>query len=139
MLALVLQLPGNRHDVHGLHALLRTEFRGVLFGDNAYTPGAKLFPQLKARAIQVVAQTRKDARYPLPPATRKFVHAKRCRVERRIGLFCRQLHADRTFNRSAQHYIARRCCKALSHNLVRYLNPALGKRPEQMLHFRVVA
>jgi hypothetical protein len=139
MLALVLQVPGNRHDVHGLHALLRTDFRGTLFGDNAYTPGKKLMPELQAHGIQIIAQTRKDSRTPLPAETRAFVHDKRCRVERRIGLFCRQFAAGRTLCRSQRHYEARRWFKLLCHNLSRHLNPLLGRAPERMLHFRVVA
>jgi hypothetical protein len=139
MLAMVLQVPGNRHDVHGLHALLHTNFRGLLLGDNAYTPGRKLDPALRAHGIQVVAQTRKDSRVPLPPKTRTFVHAKRCRIERRIGLFCRQFAAHRSFSRSAKHYQARRWMKTLGHDLSRYLSPILGRAPERMFHFRVVA
>ena len=139
MLNTTLQVSGNRHDVHGLHALLQTDFKGLLFGDNAYTPGRKLDPLLRDKGIVVVAQTRRDSRVPLPPATRKFVHAKRCRIERRIGLFCRQFNAQRTFARSPQHYAARRVFKMLGHNLSRYLNPKLGRAPERMLHFRIVA
>lgn len=139
MLAMVLQVPGNRHDVQGLHALLHEQFRGLLLADNAYTPGKNLDAQLRAQGVTVVAQRRKDARCPLPPETRKFVHAKRCRVERRIGLFDQQLSADRTLNRVPRHYAARRWFKALTHNLSRYINPALGNAPEQMLHFRITA
>lgn len=139
MLAGMVQLPGNRHDVQALYALLRTEFRGRLFADNAYTPGAKLDRQLQAREVFVVAQTRKDSRRPLPRRTRLFVHAQRCRVERRIGLFDRQFHAERTLCRSARHYCARRWFKALAHNLSRYMNPQLRYAPERMLHFRIAA
>ena len=115
LLMCVLQVCGKRHDIHGLYELLKTQFQGCLFGDNAYTPG-KLQPSLAEHKIQVVAQSRKDARAPLPPETRAFVHKQRARVERRIALFCNQFHAGRTLNRSAAHYRARRVCKALSHN-----------------------
>lgn len=139
MLAMVLQVPGNRHDVNGLHALLREQFCGLLLGDNGYTPGKKLDAKLRAQGITIIAQKRKDARCPMPPETSKFVHAKRSRVERRIALFDQQLSADRTLNRNRRHYAARRWFKALTHNLSRYINPTLGNAAEQMLHFRIIA
>lgn len=139
MVADVVHVPGNRHDVHGLYALLRTNFRGRLFADNAYTPGAKLDQQLSAQDIFVVAQSRKDSRRPLPPRTRAFVHRQRSRVERRIGLFDRQFDAGRTLCRSERHYRARSWFKVLAHNLSRYLNPKLHYSAEKMLHFRIAA
>src|SRR5208283_4074265 len=96
MVTSVTQVPGNRHDVQGLYTLLRTTFHGLLFSDNAYTPGAKLDAQLRAREIVVIAQPRKNSRQPLPRRTRIFVHAKRSHVERRISLFDKQFNAGRT-------------------------------------------
>ena len=139
MIAGVVHVPGNRHDVQGLYALLRTSFRGRLFADNAYTPGAKLDQHLRAREIFVVAQSRKDSRCPLPPRTRAFVHTHRSRVERRIGLFNRQFGAGRTLCRSKRHYCARSWFKVLAHNLSRYLNPKLRYSAERMLHFQLAA
>ena len=37
-IAAVVQIPGHRHDVQGLYALLKTSFAGHLLGDNAYWP-----------------------------------------------------------------------------------------------------
>jgi hypothetical protein len=139
MIACMTQVPGNRHDVQGLYALLYTSFRGRLLGDNAYTPGRKLDGELCEQHIEVVAMTRKDSRQPLPPRTSAFVKLNRGRVERRISLFDQQLHANRTLCRSARHYCARRWFKALSHDVSRYLNPKLQRAPESMLHFRIAA
>ena len=139
MIACVTQVPGNRHDVKGLYALLYTSFRGRLLGDNASTPGHSLDRELREQRIEVVAMTRKDSRQPLPSHTRAFVKLNRGRVERRISLFNQQLHANRTLCRSARHYRARRWFKALSHDVSRYLNPKLRRAPESMLHFRIAA
>ena len=139
MLATVQQLPGNRHDSRGLYELLKTNFRGRLLADNAYSPGDKLDDKLRGHAIFVVAQTRKDARRPLPPRTRTFVHRTRRPVERRISLFCNQMQAGRTACRCARHYRARRWAKALTHNLSRYVSPQLHCSPESLLHFRAAA
>jgi len=139
MIACIAQVPGNRHDVNGLYCLLYTSFRGRLLADNAYTPGRKLDAELREHQIQVVAQTRKDSRLPLPPQTGRFVKANRGRVERRISLFNQQFHANRTLCRSSRHYVARRWFKALGHDLSRFLNPKLHRRGEGMLHFRVAA
>lgn len=139
MIACMAQVAGNRHDVQGLYCLLYTSFRGRLLGDSAYTPGRRLDAELREQNIQVVAQTRKNSRLPLPPRTRRFVKVNRSRVERRISLFDHQFHADRTLCRSARHYMARRWFKALGHNISRLLNPKLHRRDEAMLHFRAAA
>jgi len=139
MVTSVTQVPGNRHDVQGLYTLLRTTFHGLLFSDNAYTPGAKLDAQLRAREIVVIAQPRKNSRQPLPRRTRIFVHAKRSHVERRISLFDKQFNAGRTLCRSARYHCTRRWFKALAHNLSRYINPKLRYAAERMLHYRSAA
>lgn len=139
MIACLAQVPGNRHDVQGLYALLHSSFCGRLLGDNAYTPGCTLDRKLREQRIEVVALTRKDSRLPLPSRTRAFVKLNRGRVERRISLFNQQLHAQRTLCRSDRHYRARRWFKALSHNVARYLNPKLHRASESMLHFRIAS
>jgi len=63
----------------------------------------------------------------------------RGQVERRIGLFVQQFHADRTRCRSRRHYEARRWTKVLSHNLSRHLNGTLRRPRESLAHFRLVA
>lgn len=139
MIATIQQIPGNRHDSRGLYELLRTSFCGLLLTDNAYTPGRKLDQELRHHNIVVVAQTRKDARCPLPRRTRTFVNCHRRPIERRISLFCQQMHAARTLCRCARHYRARRWAKALTHNLSRYANPKLYRAAETLLHFRLAA
>ncbi|GEM_PF-5736344 len=48
-IAFTLQIAGNRHDVNGLYALLKSSFHGHLFGDNAYWPKAKNAPSLSRK------------------------------------------------------------------------------------------
>ena len=40
-IAFVQQIPGNRHDVKGLYALLQTSFKGALLADAGYLPKKK--------------------------------------------------------------------------------------------------
>jgi hypothetical protein len=49
----VLQVPGNRHDIHGLYALMKTAFRGHLHGNNAYWPRVSKRAALEACGITV--------------------------------------------------------------------------------------
>lgn len=52
-IAFVVQIAGNRHDVNGLYALLKTTFEGHLLGDNAYWPKAKKRSKLAARQVTI--------------------------------------------------------------------------------------
>lgn len=139
LIATLTQLSGNRHDSKALYALLETSFRGVLLGDNAYTPHKKLRGELHERGIRVVWQTRDDARESLPSRTKVFVKSSRFRVERFIALFCRQFSGGKTACRNARHYLARRWMKALTHNLSRYLSPKLDRPAQSVQHFNLSA
>jgi len=138
-IAFVLQMPGNRHDVQGLYGLLKTTFRGHLLGDNAYWPKATQREALARQGVTVAAATRSNWWVRNSPADEALLKRWRGKVERRIGLFDQQFHADRTRCRSRRHYEARRWVKVLSHNLSRHLNGQLRRPPESVAHFRVAA
>lgn len=138
-IALVLQVPGNRHDSQGLYGLLRTTFQGHLLGDNAYWPKADKRDALTRQGITVAATTRKNWKVKNTPEDEALLKQWRGSVERRIGLFDRQFHAMRTLCRSRRHYEARRWTKVLSHNLSRYVNGKLHRTRESVAHFRLAA
>lgn len=138
-IAFVLQVPGNRHDVQGLYGLLKTAFRGHLLGDNSYWPRPSKREALARRGITVAAATRSNWTVRNIAEDEALLKEWRGQVERRIGLFDQQFHADRTPCRSPRHYEARRWTKVLSHNLSRHINPELGRPPESLAHFRLVA
>lgn len=138
-IAFVLQVPGNRHDVQGLYGLLKTTFRGHLLGDNAYWPRAHKREALARQGVTVAAATRSNWTVRNSAEDEALLKEWRGSVERRIGLFDQQFHADRTLCRSRRHYEARRWTKVLSHNLSRHINPKLERPPESLAHFRLVA
>jgi hypothetical protein len=137
--AFVLSVPGNRHDVNGLYALLKTPFQGALLGDSAYQPNPTKKEQLNARGIRIHAEQKSNAKQPRPAILREWIHARRSKIERRIGLFDKQFHAERTLNRSVRHYHARRWTKALAHNCSRRLNAARHWPAESVAHFHSAA
>ena len=138
-IAFVLSIAGNRHDVNGLYALLKTSFSGALLGDSAYQPNSSKDAHLRAQGIHMHAEQRANAKRPRPAFLRQWLHARRSRVERRIGLFDIQFHADRTLNRSVRHYHARRWTKVLTHNLSRHVNRANAFPLESVAHFHAAA
>jgi hypothetical protein len=138
-LAFMVQIPGRRHDVQGLYALLKTSFQGHLIGDNAYWPQEQMDHWLARKNIFVTADTRRGFTFQYPPEIRAELRRERSHIERFIGLFDKQFHADKTLNRSAHHYDARRWTKALSHNLSRHLNENLNQPVESVAHIRVAA
>jgi len=133
------QVPGNRHDVNGLYALLKTSFRGALLGDCAYQPNKTKAAQLEAHGIRVHAAQKSNAKHPRPAFSRKWLHQRRSKIERRIGLFDAQYHAARTLNRSGRHYEARRWTKALAHNCARHINALRHLPLESVAHFNAAA
>jgi hypothetical protein len=137
-IAFVLQLPGNRHDVQGLYALLKTSFRGQLVGDNAYWPKAARRPALADHGITVIAPVARSWHLKNSPKEQALL-GQRWPVERRIGLFDRQFHAGRTLCRSPRHYEARRWTKVLAHNLSRHVNQERHWRLESLDKLRPVA
>jgi len=138
-IAFVLQVPGNRHDVQGLYGLLKTAFRGHLLGEAAYWPRATEREALARRGVAVTAATRSNWTVQNSAEEDALLKQWRGQVERRIGLFDQQFHADRTRCRSRRHYEARRWTKVLSHNLSRHINPKLCRPPESLAHFRLAA
>jgi len=138
-IAMLVQIPGNRHDVQGLYALLHTTFRGHLLGDNAYWPQEKMDRALIRHGIFMTADTRKGFKFQYPPEIRAELRRERAGVERRISLFNEQFHAGETLNRSERHYRARRWTKALAHNLKWEINADLGTPLESIARFRAVA
>lgn len=136
-IARVLQLPGNRHDVQGLYALLKTRFAGTLLGDNAYSPNGKKNIELRAHGITVHAERRCDSRLPHDPDFARWLHTQRISIENRISGFDAQFHADRTLNRSPRHYQARRWTKALANNCSRQINHARSFPLASYGHFQV--
>lgn len=136
---MLIQIPGNRHDVQGLYALLNTTFRGHLIGDNAYWPQEKMDRALIRSGICMTANTREGFKFQYPAFFREELKHERARIERRISLFNSQFHAGRTLNRAEHHYLARRWTKALAHNLTRDINAHFGLPVESIASFRAVA
>jgi hypothetical protein len=133
------QIPGRRHDVQGLYALLRSSFQGHLLADNGYWPNPAQRQRLEEHHIRVTAASRRAWRTQhAPPIARRLAAAQRS-VERRLSNFDQQCHAGRTLNRSPKHYYARRWTKALAHNTGRHLNLELGVNPDSWLHFQIAA
>jgi hypothetical protein len=138
-LAFILQIPGNRHDIQGLYALMKTAFRGHVLGDNAYWPAQSKRPMLEAHGLTVTAASRSTWVAQNTAAEKALLKRWRPKVERRIALFDQQFSAHRTLCRSRRHYEARRWAKALSHNLSRHLNEQMQRPPESVAHFRLAA
>jgi len=133
------QVAGNRNDVHGLYALLDTDFRGRLLADHGYWPNPVKRAELLKKGIEVIAQTRSNMKQQHDEQFAKWLHRRRGTVERRIGLFDQQFNANKTICRSKKHYEARRWCKALTHNGSRYLNRALDRPLESLAHYHAAA
>lgn len=132
-------MAGNRHDVNGLYALLKTTFQGHLLGDNAYWPKAKKRSRLAEKGITITADTRSNWHVKNPSKEQDLLDTWRGSVERRIGLFDAQFHAGRTLCRSLKHYHARRWTKTLAHNFSRHLNDELDKPKESVMHYQLAA
>jgi hypothetical protein len=137
--AFVVAVPGNRHDVQGLYALLKTPFKGALLGDSAYQPNKTKAEKLKAHGVRILAEQKSNAKEPRPEFWREWIHTNRSKIERRIGLFDVQFHAARTLNRSVRHYHARRWTKVLAHNCSRHINAAKQLSFESVAHFNAAA
>ena len=135
----MVQLSGNRHDVNDLYALLKTDFKGHLLGDNAYWPKANKRSRLAKKEITVTAATRSNWHIKNPPEEQELLDTWRGRVERRIGLFNTQFHAGRTLCRSLKHYYARRWAKVFTHNVSRHLNTQLDRPEESLMHYQLAA
>ena len=134
----LVNIPGNRHDVNGLYALLHDSFKGHLVGDNAYWPKQEKREQLAAKGVTITADARSNWAVKNTPEEEALLK-ERSKIERFIGLFDRQFHADRTLNHSPRHYAARRWTKAAAHNAARLLNHRLDIPAETYLHFRLAA
>ena len=139
LLAGLVQLSGNRHDVNGVYALLKTAFKGTLIGDKAYQPNPAKRAQLNQHGIQVHAIPKANAKLPLAPVLVEGLNKRRAPIERRIGLFNKQFNAHRTLNRSERHYRARRLAKALAHNISRVINRKNDRPVERVLYLRYAA
>jgi hypothetical protein len=134
-----MQIPGNRHDVQGLYALLKEDFSGRLLGDNAYWPRPSKRIQLSQKGISVMAASRSNWSFQYPPRVRRWHKKTRIRIERFIGLYGAQFNATQTRCRSARHYVARRWIKALAHNCSRYINKGWNLPDESVSHYHVAA
>ena len=139
MISALVQLPGNRHDVNGLYALLKTAFKGTLIGDSAYQPNQKKRAELNQQGIQVHAIPKSNAKLPLAPLLVDWLHERRAPIERRIGLFDQQFNAHRTLNRAERHYLARRLTKAIAHNISRHINVKNNIPKERVAYMRYAA
>ena len=138
-MAYVQHVPGNRHDVNGLYALLHTSFKGALLGDSAYQPNPTMNARLHAHGIRAHAEQKANAKEPRPEYLRQWLHVRRSPIERRIALFDAQFAGGRTRNRSARHFLARRWTKALAHNYSRHINRANHLPVESVRHFHAAA
>lgn len=138
-IAFTLQIPGNRHDVQGLYALLKTTFQGWLLGDNAYWPNDARRAQLTRKGIAITAATKRCWKFQNPPEEEALLKKWRGTVERRIGLYDRQFHAGRTLCRSRKHHEARRWAKALTHNASRHVNEKQNLPLDVLEHIRLAA
>jgi len=139
MIAFLQQMPGNRYDVQGLYALLKTSFSGQLVADSAYWPRGEMRERLAVRGIYVTAETHSNWRFQYPAAVAGAIKRWRSEIERWISLFNRQFYADKTLCRSVKHYLARRWMKALSFNVARWINKKKGLPKESFLHFHLIA
>jgi len=133
------QIAGNRNDVHGLYALLATDFQGLLLADNGYWPNPEKRFELLDKGIRVLAQTRSNMKIQHDEDLAKWLRKRRGAIERKIGLFDQHFNAGETICRSKKHYEARRLCKALAHNGSRYMNRALGKPIDSLVHYHATA
>lgn len=133
------QVPGNRHDVQGLYALLKSTFTEWLIGDNAYWPKKDKRERLALKGIRVTAESRSNWTFQYSGSDRKKLKRERSKIERFISLFNQQFHAGRTLCRSAKHYNARRWAKSLSHNADRHINTVKELPRESYNHFRLAA
>lgn len=132
-------MPGNRHDVQGLYALLNTTFRGHLIGDNAYWPQERRDCELIRAGIVMTANTRDGFKFQYPCDFCRALNRTRRLIERYIAQFNHQFHAARTFNRSAVHYVARRWMKALSANATKHFNDSHAYPTAGFSHLHAVA
>lgn len=138
-IAFVLQLAGNRHDVQGLYALLKTTLAGLLLGDTAYWPCASARKKLAEKGLEVLARTDRRWQFQNPPEVAAWIDRHRHHLDRVISLFNQQFHGDRTLCRSPRHHQARRWSKVLAFNASRFLNMIHGWPVESMVHFRLAA
>lgn len=134
-----IHIPGNRHDVHGAYALLKSAFAGVFYADNAYTPNATKREELHAKGIRICAVPKKNAKLPLAPCLDEYLRKERGAIERFIALFNEQFHAGRTLNRAVRHYLARRAFKMFSHNCSRVTNDTIKRSRHSVAHFHAAA
>ena len=139
MLAFSLQIPGNRHDVNGLYALLKTAFQGTLIGDNAYWPETSKRMRLIKKGIIMYAAVRKNWKTYHPEEIQSLIDNHRRHIERFTSNFNEQFHAGRTRCRNKKHYIARRLVKAFAHNASRFISASRGLRVNSMQHFHLAA
>jgi len=139
MIALIQEAPGNRHDVQGLYGLIKTSFRGLLVGDNAYWPRREKREGLEASGIYILAGTRSDQHFRHPHALAACIKRRCSDLDRWISLFNNEFHGDRTLCRNPRHYLARRCTKAFAFNAARRINQALALPRESFMHFHLVA
>lgn len=134
----LINIPGNRHDVNGLYALLHDTFRGHLVGDSAYWPKPHKRQQLAEKGITITAEACEKWTIKNTPEEEALLK-ERVKIERFIARFDRQFHAYRTLNHSRRHYAARRWTKAVAHNAARLLNHRLDIPAETYLHFHLAA
>lgn len=134
----IVNIPGNRHDVNGLYALLHDTFRGHLVGDNAYWPTARKREELSQKGVTITADARSNWAVKNTPEEEALLK-ERGKIERLIGLFDRQFRAERTLSRAPRHYHARRWTKAAAHNATRLLNHRLDIPAETYMHFHLAA
>jgi len=139
LIAFMVQIAGNRHDVMGLYSLLETSFVGHLLGDNSYWPKPPKRKALQEKGITVTAATREDWHFQHSPEVAAALSKTRYSIERRFSMFNEQFHADRTLCRSPKHYFARRWTKALAHNASRYINAKNGLPHDSVQHFHIAA
>ncbi len=138
-IAFIEQLAGNRHDVQGVYALLKTDFCGLLMGDTAYWPRPSERKKLAEKGIEVLASTDPRWGFQNPPEVAAWINRHRHCLDRWISLFNQQFHANRTLCRNPRHHDARRWTKALAFNAARYINMIHGWPKESVQHFRLAA
>ena len=138
-LAFVLQMPGNRHDVHGLYSLLETSFRGCLLADHGYWPNGEKRAELEEHGIRVIACTRSNQKFRHKPNDAALLKKNRAHIERFIGLFAAQFNASRTQCKNFANYKVKRWCKAMAHNASRRINKQHSWPLNSMAHIRKVS
>ncbi|MCX7935055.1 MAG: transposase [Planctomycetota bacterium] len=131
----LVEVPGNRHDVNGLYALMRESFRGhLIIADNAYWPKQEKRAALAAQGITSLTHVTTGTSN-LPWKKKNNLNF----VGKSKEISASSINSSNAQNRNPQHYLARRWTKAVAYNATRLLNHRFHFPSESYLHFHLAA